>query len=208
MVRRIFYAYIPYLSSVGLLRRLFSLRSFHNLQLDKRNRLHTFFLQTRLHGVTDGKNKLLLSCSINCLPICLNDDEARMTYRTSHGPHAEHAHRFVKPFSLFSFRTSRLDPMMFSSGNMHWAIPDPIFTFAVARIFILLKIRFMTAITTLTNTHLHSGFPPNGWAILLTTQCARTDILFTRGRSYTTICMNNFRPIAKSRLFGVLIWNM
>lgn len=35
----------PYLFKCGVLRRLFSLRSFHNLYVDKRNQLHTFFLQ-------------------------------------------------------------------------------------------------------------------------------------------------------------------
>lgn len=35
----------PYLFKCGVLRRLFSLRSFHNLHVDKRNQLHTFFLQ-------------------------------------------------------------------------------------------------------------------------------------------------------------------
>ena len=35
---------IPYLSECGVLCRLFLIRSYHNLQKDKRNLLHTFFL--------------------------------------------------------------------------------------------------------------------------------------------------------------------
>ena len=34
--------YAPYLSECGVLCRLFPVRSFHNLQQDKRNQLHTF----------------------------------------------------------------------------------------------------------------------------------------------------------------------
>ena len=41
---RVLRVHTPYLFKCGVLRRLFSLRSFHNLHVDKRNQLHTFFL--------------------------------------------------------------------------------------------------------------------------------------------------------------------
>ena len=52
-------AYIPYLASVGYCIFVYLIRVRHNLQIDKRNRLHTFFFVNRLNWRLSARNLIV-----------------------------------------------------------------------------------------------------------------------------------------------------